>query len=52
MNQDGATSLTHAASEGHLSTVEYLVERGANIEAKTCVNVIIIDAKPHVYIYD
>ena len=32
--QDGATPLTHAAAFGHMDAVRYLVEKGANIEAR------------------
>ena len=34
MYQSGYTPLLLAADNGHLPVVEYLVERGANIEAK------------------
>ena len=33
---------------GHLSVVEYLVERGADTEAKDSVSHVIIDMKPHI----
>ena len=34
MYQDGYTPLIYAAEGGHLPVVEYLVERGADMEAK------------------
>ena len=41
MYQDGFTPLMHAAMEGHLPVVEYLVEKGADMEAKNDVNDVI-----------
>ena len=37
-SQDGATALALAAEHGHKATVELLLERGANLEAKDCVS--------------
>ena len=37
-SQDGATALVAAASGGHTATVELLVDRGADLEAKTSVS--------------
>ena len=34
MYQDGSTPLLHAAQKGHLPVVEYLMEKGADMEAK------------------
>ena len=34
MYQNGTTPLMHAAMEGRLPVVEYLVEKGADMEAK------------------
>ena len=34
MYQNGWTPFIHAAEEGHLPVVEYLVEKGADMEAK------------------
>ena len=34
MYQDGDTPLMDAATEGHLPVAEYLVEKGAEMEAK------------------
>ena len=49
MYQDGYTSLIFAAMNGHLPMVEYLVEKGADMEAKGSVSdVLIIDMKAHV----
>ena len=42
MNQNGVTPLLSAAIGGRLSVVEYLLERGANIEAKNNVSGVII----------
>ena len=39
--QDGVTAVTAAASSGHLSVVEYLAGRGADIEAKNKVRAIV-----------
>ena len=41
MYQDGDTPLIYAVDEGHLPTVEYLVEKGADMEAKSEVNDVI-----------
>ena len=46
-NQDGSTPLICAAMNGQLPVVEYLVERGADLEAKDNVNDVIIDMKIH-----
>ena len=42
MYQIGFTPLIYAAENDHLPVVEYLVERGANIEAKDNVSDLII----------
>ena len=41
MYQDGYTPLIHAAEEGHLAVVEYLLEKGADMEAKDGVSDVI-----------
>ena len=41
MYQYGTTALLRAARNGHLPVVEYLVERGADMEAKDAVNDVI-----------
>ena len=41
MYQDGDTPLLLAAENGHLPLVEYLVEKGADIEAKNNVSDVI-----------
>ena len=38
MYQPGYTPLIHAAREGHLPIVEYLLERGADLNAQDNVN--------------
>ena len=42
MYQGGYTSLLWAANSGHLSVVEYLVERGDDMEAKDDVSGVVI----------
>ena len=37
--QDGGTSLMYAASNGHVEVASLLLQRGANIEAKTIVRI-------------
>ena len=39
--QNGATPLLYAAKEGHLQVLEYLAEKGADIEAKDKVSDVI-----------
>ena len=41
--------MLHAAKNGHLPVVEYLLEKGAEIEAKNDVSGVndVIDLKPH-----
>ena len=41
MYQHGDTPLTYAAIKGHLPVVEYLVERGADMEARDNVSDVI-----------
>ena len=41
MMQHGWTVVMKAAENGHLPVVEYLVDRGANIEAKDRVRAIV-----------
>ena len=41
MDQYGYTPLIWAALEGHLSMVEYLLEKGADVEAKNNVSDVI-----------
>ena len=41
MDQDGYTPLMFAAMQDHLPVVEYLVERGADMEAKDNVSDVI-----------
>ena len=41
MDQNGYTPLIWAAEHGHLPVVEYLVERGADMEAKDFVSDVI-----------
>ena len=41
MYQAGGTPLTYAAENGHLPVVEYLVEKGADMEAKDNVSDVI-----------
>ena len=45
MYQDGWTPLLLAAYNGHLPVVEYLLEKGADMEAK---DGHIIDVNPHI----
>ena len=47
MYQNGNMPLIFAASNGHLPVVEYLLERGADMEAKNNVNDAIIGVKLH-----
>ena len=47
LHQDGDTPLLVAAKHGHLSVVEYLLERGADIEAKDNVSDVTFDTKSH-----
>ena len=47
MHQDGDTPLKVSAVKGHLPVVEYLVEKGADVEVKDQVSGIIIVVKPH-----
>ena len=42
MYQNGNTPLIRAAMNGHLPAVEYLVEKGADMEAKDKVSHVII----------
>ena len=42
MYQDGNTPLIWAAREGHLPVVEYLLEKGADMEAKDHVSDVIL----------
>ena len=49
MYQDATTPLINAAEYGHLPVVEYLVERGADLEAKDGVSHVINNVKPHMY---
>ena len=42
MYQWGRTPLILAAGEGHLAVVEYLVEKGADMEAKDIVSDVIL----------
>ena len=39
--QSGDTAVMRAAESGHLPVVEYLVDRGADIEAKNSVRAIV-----------
>ena len=49
MYQFGKTPLMHAAKHGHLWAVEYLLERGADMEATDEVSAVhIVDVKPHI----
>ena len=47
MYQNEYTSLIWAAERGHLPVVEYLVERGADMEATYDVSDVIVGVKPH-----
>ena len=47
INQDDDTSLIWAAFNGHLPMVEYLVERGGDLEAKNKVNDVMVEMIPH-----
>ena len=49
MYQDGDTLLTVVAYNGHLPVIEYLVERGADMEAKDRVSHVIIFMFSHTY---
>ena len=42
MYQNGWTPLMNAAEKGHLPVVEYLLERGADMEAKDNVSDVIV----------
>ena len=48
MYQNGTTALLWAAKNGHLAVVEYLVEKGADIEIWDQYVSDIIDVKPHI----
>ena len=48
--QDWFTPLMYAADKGHLPVVEYLVERGADMEAKDNVSGEIVHSMSYTYI--
>ena len=48
MHQDGTTPLLWAARNGHLPMVEYLVEKGANMEAKDNVSDVVISYETNI----
>ena len=50
MYQNGTTPLKNAAASGHLSAIEYLVERGADIQAKDVVSDVISLMWSHTYV--
>ena len=50
MYQSGYTPLIHAAENGNLPMVEYLVEKGANMEAKNNVNDVMLSMWNHTYV--
>ena len=50
MYQFGKTTLIHAVDEGHLALVEYLVEKGADLEARDTVSNVISWICNHKYV--
>ena len=40
--------MLYATREGHFPVIEYLVEKGADMEAKNKVSDVIIDVKSHI----